>query len=287
METKFYKYANEFLPAKYINVFADAEEKKDLYKFSNTDVLNLIKLCECPGTMDVEDIIALINKYYNDYENAVYHDDIGKQIITQDTRSLVGSDRVKDVRILTKTEVYSIAKRLKRASWRYIILGAYEGIGAYGKKDLLETTANQIDIEHKTISLPSGHTFTYSDELIQSAIESSQEDYFEDASGRIFLNARTGRILRVVDSSKGNGILSYPSLQRYYYSIKDMTGNSCIGWARLAMSGFYNSLNERLEGKQYREKDRDKVIDILERYNKTSLKTISIQNLRYFRKVVK
>lgn len=39
METKFYKYANEFLPAKYINVFADAEEKKDLYKFSNTDVL--------------------------------------------------------------------------------------------------------------------------------------------------------------------------------------------------------------------------------------------------------
>ena len=137
METKFYKYASEFLPAKYINVFADAEEKKDLYKFSNTDVLNLIKLCEYPGTMDVEDIIALINKYYNDYEN------------------------------------------------------------------------------------------------------------------------------------------------------KDMTGNSCIGWARLAMSGFYNSLNERLEGKQYREKDRDKAIDILERYNKTSLKTISIQNLRYFRKVVK
>lgn len=75
--------------------------------------------------------------------------------------------------------------------------------------------------------------------------------------------------------------------KRYYYSIKDMTGNSCIGWARLAMSGFYNSLNERLEGKQYCEKDRDKVIDILERYNKTSLKTISIQNLRYFRKVVK
>lgn len=286
METKFYKYANQVLSAKYVNVFADAEEKKDLYKFSNADVINLIKLCECPGVIDVEDIISLINKYYRDYENAIYHDDLGKQIIVTDVRSLVGSERVKDVRILTKTEVYSIARKLKRASWRYIVLGAYEGIGSYGKKDLLEVMADQIDVERKTITLPSGHTFTYSDELIDAAIESSQEDSFEDANGRVFMNARTGRILRVVDSAKGNGILSYPSLQRYYYSIKDMTGNPCIGWARLAMSGFYNSLNERLEGKQYKERDREKVIDILERYNKTSLRTMSIQNLRYFRKVV-
>lgn len=43
METKFYKYANQVLSAKYVNVFADAEEKKDLYKFSNADVINLIK----------------------------------------------------------------------------------------------------------------------------------------------------------------------------------------------------------------------------------------------------
>lgn len=287
METKFYKYANETLPSKYVNVFADAEEKKDLYKFSNAEVINLVKMCECPGVIDVEEIISLINKYYKDYEIAVYHDDIGKQIIANDIRSLAATDRVKDVRILTKTEVYSIAKKLKRASWRYIVLGAYEGIGSYGKKDLLEAMANQIDEEHKTITLPSGHTFTYSDELILAAIESSKEDSFEDANGRVFMNARTGRILRVVDSVKGNGILSYPSLQRYYYSIKDMTGNPCIGWARLAMSGFYNSLNERLEGKQYRASDKEKVIDILERYNKTSLKTMSIQNLRYFRKVVK
>jgi len=287
METKFYKYANETLSSKYVNVFADAEEKKDLYKFSNAEVINLVKMCECPGVIDVEEIISLINKYYKDYEMTVYHDDIGKQIIVNDIRSLAATDRVKDVRILTKTEVYSIAKKLKRASWRYIVLGAYEGIGSYGKKDLLEAMANQIDEEHKTITLPSGHTFTYSDELIMAAIESSKEDSFEDANGRVFMNARTGRILRVVDSAKGNGILSYPSLQRYYYSIKDMTGNPCIGWARLAMSGFYNSLNERLEGKQYRASDKEKVIDILERYNKTSLKTMSIQNLRYFRKVVK
>ena len=287
METKFYKYANETLSSKYVNVFADAEEKKDLYKFSNAEVINLVKMCECPGVIDVEEIISLINKYYKDYEMTVYHDDIGKQIIVNDIRSLAATDRVKDVRILTKTEVYSIAKKLKRASWRYIVLGAYEGIGSYGKKDLLEAMANQIDEEHKTITLPSGHTFTYSDELIMAAIESSKEDSFEDANGRVFMNARTGMILRVVDSAKGNGILSYPSLQRYYYSIKDMTGNPCIGWARLAMSGFYNSLNERLEGKQYRASDKEKVIDILERYNKTSLKTMSIQNLRYFRKVVK
>jgi len=92
METKFYKYANETLSSKYVNVFADAEEKKDLYKFSNAEVINLVKMCECPGVIDVEEIISLINKYYKDYEMAVYHDDIGKQIIVNDIRSLAATD---------------------------------------------------------------------------------------------------------------------------------------------------------------------------------------------------
>lgn len=290
VERKFYRYASKSLPVEWANVFADAESNKDLYKFTNEEVLNMVELCGCPGTIQVNDIVSLINEYYKDYEMEVFHDDLGKQLIVPNVHDLVGTNRVKDVRIVTKTEVYSIAKKLNRASWRFIVLGAYEGIGSYGaypKQDLLEARADQIDVVKRTITLPSGYTFEYSSELIEAAVESSKEDSFEDANGRVFRNADTGRILRVVDSVKGNGILSYPSLQRYYYAIKDLTGNPCIGWQRLAMSGFYNSMNDRLKGKQYKEEDRDMIMDLLERYNKKTVKTESIKNLRYYRKVVK
>lgn len=70
-------------------------------------------------------------------------------------------------------------------------------------------------------------------------------------------------------------------------SVKSMTGNSCIGWQRLAMSGFYNALNERLNGRQYNAKDKDNIQDILVRYNKQTITDAALKNMRYYRKVVK
>lgn len=290
MEKKFYKYARKSLNASWANIFADAEEKKDLYKLTNDEVLDLIKMCEIPGSVPLKEVVQLINTYYKDYEHEVFHDDLGKQLVVLDANELITGERTKDIRILTKTEVYSLAKRLERAALRYIVLGAYEGIGSYGnypKQDLIEARADKIDVVNKTIELPSGHIFTYSDELIEAAVDSAREDTFTDSRGRVFTMMNTGYILRVVDSTKSNGAMSYPSLQRYYYLIKSMTGNSCIGWQRLAMSGFYNALNERLGGRQYNAKDKDNIQDILERYNKQTITDAALKNMRYYRKVVK
>ena len=53
MEKKFYKYARKSLNANWANIFADAEEKKDLYKLTNNEVLDLIKMCYVPYGLDM------------------------------------------------------------------------------------------------------------------------------------------------------------------------------------------------------------------------------------------
>ena len=292
MERQFCKYAREsFLSDVQLNIFADAETKKDLYKYKNNEILRIIKTCQLHSGTDVDNLVNLINKYFSDYETNVYHDDLGKVLIVDNINKYV-MDPIDNARLLlTKTEIYQFANSLDRYALKFVVLGLYEGIGAYGKdyalQDLLECDASAINDKENTITLPSGHTFKYSREVINAAIEAANEDYYYDSLDRRLTTVNNGKIIRPKERSDGHIILGYQALHNYASAIKRMSGNKRIGLNRIMASGFYTLFMERLNGKVYHASDRKLVEDILIRYNKTNITDKALFNIQYKYRAVK
>ena len=283
MERKFCEYARKSLAERRYNLIATAELEKDMYKMTNDEVLRLVADCAFDSAAEIQKFVTIIDQYYKDYELEVFGESLGKTLVLGDPAEL-SKNKIKSInRYLTRYEVYNIVDAVERYAHKWMILGAFEGIGTHGEpwKDLFETDASGINIKEGTITLNSGKTFKYSEKLIHIAVQASQEDFFYNSRHYKQMTADTGKILRPALRGTHPGVVSYASAQNMFQKIRAGMGNEYIGGQRLQMSGFYEAISERLGGKAYRPEMRTEIMDILEKYNKTDLTDKSIKDLRW------
>lgn len=85
--------------------------------------------------------------------------------------------------IVSKEELYQFIQRLRNMSDRFLILALFEGIGDESIGELLQVELKDIDEDNMIITMPSGKKKIISQDLLNLAIESSNEEYYISEGG--------------------------------------------------------------------------------------------------------
>lgn len=85
--------------------------------------------------------------------------------------------------IVSKEELYQFIQRLRNMSDRFLILALFEGIGDESIGELLQVELKDIDEDNMMITMPSGKKKIISQDLLNLAIESSNEEYYISEGG--------------------------------------------------------------------------------------------------------
>ena len=270
-----------------IDMISEEEQARGvpIYKFKNNEVLNVIEHCEFHKLNEVQMLLADLNSYCEAYEKEIIKDDIGKRFIfsSDEIKGCVKHQLKVRRRLLSPNEVNVILNGLERYTHKFIVLGLYEGIGSYGENlsDLLDTDASGINVATNEITLASGHTFKYSERLIDFAVKSSRETIMYDSRGKAYETDTLGKIVRFKKMSNINRDINnnYSRLTRWLYLYKTRNGYDQLSIPGLTSSGFINSIVDRIGTDVYTPNRRSEIEDILERYNAVDSTDRSIYKL--------
>lgn len=285
MERKFSLYSRESLTDKEFEVFSNAENDIELYKMSNDDILKVISDCHCASITDVKKCTDLINKYMQDYEEAFFGERLCKTLVMERPAQYVDFSARESIR-LTEKDIMDIVDYEDRFALKFIILGAYEGIGTYDVADILETDADGINRQQKTITAKSGHIYKCSQKLIDIAVLSAGEDAYPDTKGRMIETVENGKIIRIKKLRSGKNTMSPAVLYNWLGRYREANGDERITLRRLYMSGFFNRYMEILKGRTYTKEIRPEFEDLLDQYNKKDLADTSLVNLKYYDRAI-
>ena len=282
------KYLEAYLkkhtyPPELYDVIRGIEKEKPFYLLANDKMIDAVRDCCFKDIDSLYEFVDIVNKYCESYEKDILAIPIGKRlIISRDVAiRLLAKDRVNARRLITRDEMLYFIREIQQASYKFMCLGCYEGIGSgqMYMDDLTLTNASGINSETNEITLYSGKTFKYSKELIELAIEASKENRFVDAIGRTYETVANGKIVRP-KASLLTSITPESSYKRFAvwiskYRIAHPEFNK-FKLPEIQNSGFINSVTDRIGKKKYAKEDRELIKDILEKYNKSNMLDSSI-----------
>lgn len=115
--------------------------------------------------------------------------DAYNEITTQDIDECLNHDKEM---ILSRSEVISFAKSYINPVDRFIILGLFEGIGAYGRQleELSKSMMTDIDKKEMTMHLCTGRDIPVSSILVQAAEKASNTYIYKEAYGERVISLR-------------------------------------------------------------------------------------------------
>ena len=264
-----------------IQLFNNVEQvekmnNKDICNFVTPEILEWYKFLFTTSLDRLVNINAKLAKYQtwclqqnlvNDSQNHFL--EITPEVLTKCLNKIAINNG-----ILTREQLINHLRKFENAQYKFVFLGAFEGIDSAGveHEELIKATFKDINISDKTIKLVTGRTIKISDKLIQYAEEASNTyiyhavmgDFDSEIIGDEIIKNRPRKNAGNSNTAKGK------KLYRNFIRCRDAYGLSkFITLDKLRASGIIEYINDYAK--------ENNITGEKAFYNNTFLKTLSKQ----------
>ena len=267
LSTFIYENYSTSMFAQYITIFKkskDIEEyfKKDLYDFSEDQVLRLLKTFRSKTYNSVTNKYSLIKTYMEIAKGN------NKGLVTVPTGMLLTASKIQEticnfaqeIRYCTRTELEEAVEKLTNPADKVIFLLLFEGVAGNRYSDLLNLKVEDVNLEERYLITPSNKRVEFSSYTAKVLKESFEEDtYYKFGNGADYkLDMSSPYVLKgkLTKNSNGNP-LKYAGLNRRLDVVKKNMEMETATGGTIYRSGLIERIliEEHKVGKQFTVKE--------------------------------